>query len=548
MYIAGQAYHSFYEAHILLAQENASDDVIASLKIEYRSVDALTEYAGNSRTHSDEQVAQVAASIQEYGFTNPLLIDENSVLIAGHGRLMAAKRVGLKEVPCIELGHLTDEQRRAYVIADNKLAELSGWDETALANELAMLQSSGYDLGLTGFDDDYLSDLLADSINQGLTDKDETPEPQEDAALVVSVTGDVWTLGEHRVMCGDSTSVDDVARLMNGKTASLIHADPPYGMGKQSVGVINDNLYREKLDAFQMDWWRPFRCHLSDNGSAYIWGNAPDLWRLWYAGGLCDSEYIELRNQIVWDKKSIPGMKSDLMTQYPVASEHCLFMQIGKQFLGNVNSEDYWQGWDEIRLYLKEQADACGLNAARLRELCNVQTYAHWFTKSQWSFIPEKHYKVLAETYPEYFQKPYCELRVKYDEIKGGYRKHVNGIQGGMRAYFNNAHESMRDVWEFSRVVGEERHGHATPKPVAMMERVMLSSLPRGGISVEPFGGSGSTLIGAETTGRICYVMEMQPVYIDVIIQRWQNFTGQKAVLENDGRSFEEVEGNRLGI
>lgn len=531
----------------MFTQDSTGGQTGSGLKIEYRSVDGLTEYAGNSRTHSDDQVAQVAASIKEYGFTNPLLVDEHGVLIAGHGRLMAAKRVGLKEVPCIELGHLTEDQRRAYVIADNKLAELSGWDEEALAAELSALQSSGYSLGLTGFDDGYLSDLLADSIHDGLTDKDDTPAPEENAARVISLTGDVWLLGDHRVMCGDSTSEEDVACLMAGKVAGLVHADPPYGMGKQSDGVANDNLYREKLDAFQLAWWSTFRRHLADNGSAYIWGNAPDLWRLWYSGGLRDSEYIELRNHIVWDKKSIPGMKSDLMTQYPIASEHCLFMQIGKQFLGNVNTSDYWEGWDEIRLYLKQQADACGLNASRLREICGVQTYAHWFTKSQWSFIPEKHYRVLADTFPGKFEKPYAELRAKYDEIKGGYRKHVNGIQGGMRAYFNNAHDAMRDVWEFPRVVGEERHGHATPKPVAMMERVMLSSLPREGLAVEPFGGSGSTLMGAETTGRVCYTMEMQPVYVDVIVRRWQNFTGKQAVLESAGRSFSSIEGDRLG-
>lgn len=531
----------------MLAQENFSDLDIAKLKIEYRSVEKLTEYAGNSRTHSADQVAQLAASMREYGFTNPLLIDVNSILIAGHGRLMAAKLAGIEQVPCIELGHLTDEQRRAYVIADNQLAELSGWDEAALASELSKLQLAGYDIGLTGFDDDFLSGLLADSVAQGLTDKDETPEPEKDAAQIVSVTGDVWALGSHRVMCGDSTSAADVEKLMCGEIASLIHADPPYGMGKQSAGVANDNLYREELDAFQMKWWRVFRQYLIENGSAYIWGNAPDLWRLWYEGGLCDSEYIDLRNEIVWDKKSTPGIRSEVRQKYSSVTERCLFMQIGKQFLGNVNSEDYWEGWDEVRLYLKQQAIDCGLNASQVIKVCGVQMYSHWFTKSQWSLIPEKHYQALAAEFVGYFEKPYKELRAKYDEIKAGFRNHVNDIQGGMRSYFNNTHDAMTDVWDFSRVVGEERHGHATPKPVAMMERVMLTSLQRDEILAEPFGGSGSTLMGAETTGRICYTMEMQPVYVDVIVKRWQNFTGKQAVLENDGRSFSEMEGYRVG-
>lgn len=513
------------------------------LKVEYRNIESLTEYEGNSRTHDDDQVAQVAASIQEFGFTNPLLVDANGVLIAGHGRLLAARKLGFDVIPVIELGHLTESQRRAYVIADNKLAELSGWDEDALARELAALTAMEYDSALTGFSADDIGSILDAANNaskDGLTDPDAVPEV-EDNAPEISHTGDVWLLGSHRAMCGDSTSATDVAKLMNGETAALVHADPPYGMGKEGDGVANDNLYREKLDAFQMEWWRTFRQHIVDNASAYIWGNAPDLWRLWYVGGLRDSEYLELRNQIAWDKKSIPGMKSDLMTQYPITTEHCIFFQFGKQFIGNINSEDYWEGWDDIRLYLKEQADACGLTASKLREVCGVQMYSHWFTKSQWSFISEKHYLSLQVEFPGYFQNEYKVLRQTYDEIKGGYRNHINGIQGGMRAYFDNAHDIMRDVWEFSRVVGEERHGHATPKPVAMMERVMNSSLPVGGLCCEPFGGSGSTLMGAERSGRRCFTMEMQGKYVDVIVKRWQAYTGKMATLEGDGRSFNEI-------
>ena len=328
-------------------------------------------------------------------------------------------------------------------------------------------------------------------------------------------------------MCGDSTSIDAVEKLMAGEKASLLHADPPYGMGKQSDGVVNDNLYNDKLDDFQMDWWTTFRVFTTDNASAYIWGNAPELWRLWYRR-LSGTETLTIRNEIVWDKKAIPGMKSDLLTQYPEATERCLFFQIGDQFLGNVNSEDFPESWEPLRAYLAGEADAAGVGSKEIRDLCGCGMFSHWFTRSQFTLIPEKHYTKLAASRPGNFQRPWKELKAEWDRVKDVLTKKVQGS----RSYFDNAHDSMRDVWEFPRVTGAERHTHATPKPVAMMERVMRSSLPMGGLCAEPFGGSGATLMGAEVSGRKCYTMELQPKYCDVIVKRWEDFTGKKAVLE----------------
>ena len=291
----------------------------------------------------------------------------------------------------------------------------------------------------------------------------------------VSVLGDVWLLGKHRLMCGDSTSIDAVETLMAGEKAALLHADPPYGMGKQSDGVLNDNIYGENLDRFQMEWWATFRTFLADNASAYIWGNAPDLWRLWYAGGLGDSEKLEMRNEIVWDKKAIPGMKSDLLTQYPEATERCLFFQIGDQFLGNVNSEDFPESWEPLRAYLAGEAEAAGIGSKEIRDLCGCGMFSHWFTRSQFTLIPEKHYTKLAASRPGNFQRPWRELKAEWGKVKGGPTSELQGA----RSYFDNAHDSMRDVWEFPRVTGAERHTHATPKPVAMMERVMLKPSKR---------------------------------------------------------------------
>jgi DNA modification methylase len=504
-------------------------------KIEHWPLERLVPYARNARTHSDEQIAQIAASIAEFGFVNPILVGGDGVVVAGHGRLAAARKLGLETVPVVVLDHLTPTQRRALVIADNRIAENAGWDEQLLALELEDLRMEDFDLGTLGFDDGEIDELLADidTTPEGNTDPDDAPEVQEEA---VTRPGDIWLLGDHRVMCGDSTSMSDVEKLMAGATAQLLHADPPYGMGKEADGVANDNLYREKLDRFQMRWWAAYRPYLDNNASAYIWGNAPDLWRLWYVGGLGSSEKLELRNEIVWDKKVIPGMASPALTQFPIATERCLFFQLGNQFLGNVNADDFPESWEPIRGYMEAQAKAAGAGPSDIKRVCGVGMYSHWFTRSQFTLIPEKHYRKLASEYPGHFERPWSELKAEWDRVKGGPNSEVQGA----RSYFDNAHEPMRDVWEFPRVTGDERHGHATPKPVAMMERAIKSACPPGGLVVEPFGGTGSTLIAAEKTGRVCYTMEMQPCYVDVIVRRWQDISGRQAIREADGKPFDE--------
>ena len=217
------------------------------MQIEHLALDALIPYARNARTHSDEQTAQIAGSIREFGFTNPVLIDGEGGIIAGHGRVMAARKLGLDNVPCIRLAHLTEAQKRAYIIADNKLALNAGWDEAMLALELQELQAIDYDLSLTGFMGDEIDQLLAelDSTPEGATDADETPPVQAES---VTKPGDVWLLGKHRIMCGDSTSADDVARLMNGEKANLCLTDPPYGLGDTQSEKNNYAQYDDTKD------------------------------------------------------------------------------------------------------------------------------------------------------------------------------------------------------------------------------------------------------------------------------------------------------------
>jgi DNA modification methylase len=501
-------------------------------------LERLVPYEKNARTHSPAQIQQIAASITEFGFTNPILVDGADGILAGHGRLAAAKDMGLAVVPVIVLDHLSAAQRKAYILADNQLALNAGWDMDALRLELGDLQLEDFDLSLIGFSDEQLADLMpeVEQLPPEDADADAVPEPPVDP---VTQPGDVWLLGKHRVMCGDSTVITDVERLMDGGKAALMHADPPYGMGKASDGVINDNLYNDDLDSFQMEWWATFRPFLLDNASAYIWGNAPELWRLWYKAGLGSSELMELRNQIVWDKKAIPGMASPDLNQYPVASEHCLFFQLGNQLIGNMNTVDYWQGWEPLRAYLEQEMKSIGWKLADLNRATDTFMGGHWVTKSQWAFpTAEQYQKIQAAAAGKAFKREYDQLKREYDQLKREYDQ----LKRETRSYFDNAHDVMRDVWEFSRVTGQERHGHATPKPVAMMERVMKSSLPSGGLSVEPFGGSGSTLMGAERTGRVCYAMELNPVYVDVIINRWQQFTGKTATLESTGESFPVAE------
>lgn len=511
-----------------------------------RPLHTLTPFANNARTHSPAQIAQIARSLEHWGWTNPVLIDPDGEIIAGHGRVAAAASLGWTEVPVMVAAGWTPEQIRAYRIADNKLAENAGWDEDLLRAEFGDLKAADFDLGLVGFSVAELEQLLL--FGEG-KDEEETPPP-EPQAVAISRTGDLWVLGNHRVICGDSTDPAALARLMAGEVANLIHADPPYGMGKESDGVANDNLYGSKLDGFQMAWWQACRPHLRANASAYIWGNAPDLWRLWYLH-LGESEPLSLRNEIVWDKQTIAGMKSDGLTQYPEATERALFFQLGRfVLLINQTADDYWEGWEPIRLWLCGERDRIGWKPGEIKKICGNHMYGHWFGRSQWAFISRENYERLQHAAAgRAFSRPYDDLAAEYNRLAAVFNGEIRDPRAAnfeaARPYFDNSHDVMRDVWTFNRVTGEERFGHATPKPVAMMERVMKSSARPGELCLEPFAGTGSTLIGAQKAGRRCYAVELEPRYVDVIVRRWQSMTGQAAVLESSGETFSTVENAR---
>lgn len=503
-------------------------------KLETWPVEKLVGYDRNPR-QNDHAVDQIAAAIQEFGFRVPVVAKSCGLVVDGHLRIKAAQKIGLKVVPVLLADDLTETQVKAFRISVNKMAELADWDFDALRLELTELDSMGFDLELTGFS-------LGDAEIIGLDEQPETEEPapvtEEDPvpelpAVALTQPGDIWLLGDHRVMCGDSTQEDQVEALTQGRKAPLLHADPPYGMGKESDGVLNDNLTGQSLDAFQMAWWKTWRPYVLDSGAAYIWGNPTDLWRLWYVGGLKDSERMTFKNEIVWAKPDCPGLNSSEMRSYPVNTERCLFFSFGEQSL-TPNADEYWEGYEPVRQYMNDQRALSGFTNQQINDICNKTNVTQSaFTRGGFRLLLEEDYNALRlATGGKAFTRPYAELRKEYEQLR---KQHA-----AERGYFDNTHEEMHEVWQYSRVQGPERYGHATPKPVAMVGRALKSSAPDGGLCLEPFGGSGSTLIAAEDTGRVCYTMELDPRYCDVIVKRWQKMTGKQAEHEATGQKFND--------
>lgn len=409
------------------------------LAVQLRHIEALIPFARNSRTHSDAQVAQIAASIREFGWTNPVLVDGDSGIIAGHGRVLAARILGLTEVPCIEISDMTDAQKRAYVIADNKLAENAGWDKDLLAIELGELKGEGFDLELIGFDAIELGELMDLDVKPGLTDEDATPEVAEDT---VSRAGDVWICGDHRVMCGDSTSLTDVERLMDGYKADLIITDPPYNVAyeggtAQKLTIKNDSMSAASFYQFLLDAYNSMSAVAKDGAGLYVFH--------------ADSEGVSFRRAMV-----DAGFK---------LAQCCVWVK--QSFV--MGRQDY-----------------------------------HW-----------QHEPVL------YGWKP-----------------------TGAHRWCSDRKQST--VWSFDRP--QRNDVHPTMKPVALIEYPLCNSSRGGDVVLDPFGGSGTTLIACEKNSRSARLMELDPKYCDVIIRRWQDFTGQQAVLVDDGRAFTLMEQERMEI
>jgi len=484
----------------------------------------------NWRQHSEGQKAAMSGILAEVGMVDALLVRERGdgtyEIIDGH---MRAGMMPGEMVPVLVLDVTPEEATKILLTFDpiSAMATANAVNLDALLREVefsnAALQALVSELADS-------ASLYIDEATAAEIVEDEAPEPPADP---ITKPGDLWILGTHRVLCGDSTKADDVARLMVGQKSQLIHADPPYGMGKENEGVQNDNLYGDKLDAFQMAWWNAARPHTEDNGSAYIWGNSEGLWRLWYVGGLRDAERLTFRSFVIWNKPPSgmgDGQNNPVMRSFGVKYESCLFFMLGEQGFNN-NADNYWAGWEPIRLYLESEMNKCG-GQKKWKEALGNQMGGHYFTRSQWSFPTKEAYeKLQAFAKGNAFKREHDELKREHDELK---REHDELKQQfyETRAYFDNTHDNMTDVWDFPRVTGEDRHGHATPKPVAMICRAIKSSTAESGLVYEPFLGSGTTLIAAEQLNRKCYGMEISPAYCDVIVKRWETLTGKTAMLE----------------
>jgi DNA modification methylase len=511
-------------------------------KIIETNISNLTPDPNNARKRTPLSAKVISKSLEQFGACRSIVIDENDVIRAGNGTFEEAGQLGIEKVLVVEVDGntivavkrkgLSESDWKQYAIADNTASDFSTWDFDLL-NDLAQ------EIDLSEFFPDYKLDELLKTLGkgEGFGDTEQQEENEEEIAELLDKVdeiesrvklGEIWQLGRHRISCGDSTIEGNVRALLGDGKAVLVHSDPPYGMGKEKDGVLNDNLYREKLDDFQMKWIRACRGNVEDNGSFYIWGNAEDLWRLWYSGGLKDSERLTFRNEIVWDKANASGLYdgngigSSIGRQFANISERCLFYMVGEQGFNN-NADNYWDGFEPIRIYLQSERDKMGWNNKIVADFFGFHPRMadHWFSKSQWSFPQEDQYNRLqTEAIGNAFKKEYDKLKKEYDKLKKEYY--------ATRAYFNNTHENMTDVWEYPRVQGEERWGHATPKPVDMIARIYKSSSPDDGIIYSPFLGSGTDIIAGEKSGgdRTVAGFELSPAYCEIICQRFSKLTG----------------------
>ncbi len=497
-------------------------------------IENIIPYINNPRKN-DHAVDKVASSIKNFGFKNPIIVDKDNEIIAGHTRLKAAKKLGMKEVPVIRAEDLTEAQVKAFRIADNKTAEFAEWDM-----ELLEIELEGLDDLFTGFDFDELDELFQDGEYIETEEDDfEIEEPENP----ISKRGDVWLLGRHRLMCGDATKKEDVERLMDGKKADMLFTDPPYGMKKEKDGVLNDNLNYDDLLEFNKKWIPLTFDALKENGSWYCWGTDEPLMDIYsnILKPMQKQNKITFRNLITWNKSYLKNGNtfnpfgasgSDNLRSYPIADEKCLFVMCGVQGFNN-NSDNYFEGFEPIRKYLEEEAAKVNLDSKKLKEICGVGMYSHWFTKSQWDLMKEEHYLKLQNYYKnQAFKKEYEKIKKEWYET---------------RAYFTNA-DKCNNVWNIEITKGQEKEdagGHATPKPIALCSRAIKSSSREEEIVLDVFGGSGSTLIACEQLNRICYMMELDEKYVDVIVNRYINFkeSDEDVFLIRDGEKtpYKEV-------
>lgn len=418
------------------------------LKIEYMALEKLKPYEKNARKHQEADLSTIKASISEFGMSDPIGVwGKDNIIVEGHGRYLACKELGIAEVPVIHLDHLTDEQRRAYALAHNKTAEMSEWDFDLLGGELADI----IDIDMS----DFGFDLSEDEEEETEVIEDEIPEEVEPVAKM----GDIWQLGRHRLMCGDSTSVTDVEKLMNGAKADMLLTDPPYnvdyeGKTKDKLKIENDKMDNDSFRQFLIDAFTTADLYMKEGAVFYIWHADSEGYNF---RGACFDVGWKVRQCLIWVKNSLVLGRQD----YQWKHEPCLY--------GWKNGTHFWNGGR------KERTTITDFDIFELRDKSKEELL---------KFIEE-----------------YC---CDHEDIE-------------------------------TSIIYEEKPSknaeHPTMKPIKLLARSVKNSSKEGDNVLDLFGGSGSTLITCEQLNRKCFMMELDPKFVDVIIARWEKFTGQKAVL-----------------
>lgn len=474
------------------------------LKLEYREVGKLKPYEKNSRQHPPEQIEKLCAVIRRVGFVVPILVDEKAGILKGHGGLQAARQLGMRSVPVIELSGLTAAEKRAYLIADNRLAEDSGWDRDILRAEMIDLRGMGFDLALTGFDNHEIALTLEPPKGE-----DAEPPAGRIQTQVVSRAGDLWHLGEHRLICADSTKDETYERLLDGRRVQCVFTDPPYGVSYEARSgqfevIKGDDLRRGQLERLLQGAFGAAVRHAADDAGWYVWhasSTREDFARALRDAGLVENGYI------FWVK---PGMVLG-WSDYRWAHEPCFYAArqgVKPAFYGDRTDTTVWR------------ARPTGEGAAGRTAIGTGVILA----------TPDGKEIYVAGTPP-----------------KGRKIRHVS-LKEGETAYLEPTHDAQT-VWEVGRDNG---HGkgvsiHPTQKPVELARRALRNSTREGEAVLDMFSGSASTIMAAEQTGRVGYAIELDPQYVDAGVRRWQELTGKEAIHADEKRTFEAIAKERAG-
>ncbi len=433
---------------------------LSQLKVTYEAIQNLVPYARNARTHSQRQIRQIADSMRTFGFTNPVLVNGSRMIIAGHGRVAAAKLLGIEQVPTICLDNLTEDEIRAYILADNKLAEKAGWDHSILAIELQHLTSIDleFDVSITGFEVGEIDLILEEAAAAEGQEEDEPVEIS--SSLAVTKRGDVWLLGDHRLICGDALDESTYVAVMNGKTADVVFADPPYNV-KIDGNVCGKGAIHHREFAMA-------------------------------SGEMSETEFVDFlcRALSLLERHSCDGSVHFVCMDWRHAAE---VLQAGKIAYHTLLNLCVWT------------KDNGGMG----------------------SFYRSQHELIFV------FRK--------------GKKQHRNNVQLGQFG------RSRTNVWRYPGVNTLSKSAeegnllalHPTVKPVAMIADAVLDCSTRGDIVLDNFSGVGSTIIAAEKVGRACYAIEIDPLYVDAAVRRWEQHTGKKAVSAATGEYFDQAEGMR---